>query len=1050
VSGQVFSQQARTLEPARAKRKVPEGLNFAHGLFRQRKFDMAADEYRRFLASGPVPQDAADAQFGLANALLFQARYKEAKQAFDDFLHRTPNDPRVRTAWYRSGELAYMLGDLPAARKALDVFVREASGHPNLETAWAYLGDVCLGLEDFPASRTAYQRSLADFPTGQLANRSRYGLARALADLGEIDLAIKVLTELVAQGNSEWIDKALLQLGKTQFSSGRYAAAVASLESLDQMAPRSASRAEGHLVRSEALTRLDRSDEAEKLLEALVDEGSDSVAPRAALALGTLELARGHADRALETLNVAKKHFPQSPLVPAFLFRSAEALARQGRASEANKMFLKVVESYPQDPWADDALARAAQLALDAGNHASALSLSRSFPDRFPQSKFTAEVRLVEARALLAGGQAREAVERLESLIGQPQSLGAGQTPAPTPLAAASIARARYALALAYLATGRTEQADTILASLAGSSQEPVSADAQFLIGQEAVERGRFADAIGPLGRYVSANPSGQVADSALAHLATAELGLLHPDQARKYLEQLAVRFPHSKALPPTRLRVAEAALAACQPERAAEQFQLLLRTESDKTIATASSAKPAVAPLDTAVLARARLGLGRAFWRLGEPGKAATLFAEYLSSAGGGPDTLAVALEHAGALAAAGSKTDSLASYAHVIEHYPGTRESLQAELARARLLARSEKPQEASRILNDLLSSKQKRLGLESLGEKLEDILAERGWALVDAGKMAEADAVFGELMRTYPHSPRAVDARFNLAESSSEAGNHPEVVRLLAPIAVTAKQRASSTNERLMPLILYRLGRSQVEIGDWTAAGMTLDRLIKEYPESSRIRETRFLRAEAALRQGHAEQAEPMFAALAAEPASPADPDGLDRVIRGRYVQSLVGMKRWADALARADALKAELPAGDPTIADLDFARGRAFLGLARPDDARSALQAVIDARQAGELAAQAHLLRGETYFHEDRLREALTEFLKVDMLYHAPRWQAAALLEAGKVYERLSQWSDAAETYEGLRTRFPDDPLAPEAKVRLITVRERETRRGNSAG
>ena len=158
----------------------------------------------------------------------------------------------------------------------------------------------------------------------------------------------------------------------------------------------------------------------------------------------------------------------------------------------------------------------------------------------------------------------------------------------------------------------------------------------------------------------------------------------------------------------------------------------------------------------------------------------------------------------------------------------------------------------------------------------------------------------------------------------------------------------------------------------------------------------------------------------------------------------------MKRWQDALSQAEALKVELPADDPTVADLDFARGRALLGLARPEDARNAFQAVINARKGGVLAAQAHLLRGETYFHEDRFREALTEFLKVDILYDAPRWQAAALLEAGKVYERLAQWGDAAETYERLRSRFPDDPHIPEANTRLITVRKRESARGSSAG
>src|SRR6185312_10744863 len=106
-----------------------------------------------------------------------------------------------------------------------------------------------------------------------------------------------------------------------------------------------------------------------------------------------------------------------------------------------------------------------------------------------------------------------------------------------------------------------------------------------------------------------------------------------------------------------------------------------------------------------------------------------------------------------------------------------------------------------------------------------------------------------------------------------------------------------------------------------------------------------------------------------------------------------------------------------------------------------EARAAYQAVIDARKAGDLAARAQLMRGETYFHQKNYHEALREFLKVDILYDAPQWQASALLEAGKVYERLAQWPDAAETYERLRAKFPEDPNAAEAKPLLEAVKRR---------
>src|SRR5690606_39163156 len=142
---------------------------------------------------------------------------------------------------------------------------------------------------------------------------------------------------------------------------------------------------------------------------------------------------------------------------------------------------------------------------------------------------------------------------------------------------------------------------------------------------------------------------------------------------------------------------------------------------------------------------------------------------------------------------------------------------------------------------------------------------------------------------------------------------------------------------------------------------------------------------------------------------------------------------------------DALKADLP-DFPQMAELDYARGRALQSQAPPDfeAARDAYQAVIDARKGGELAAMAQFMRGEAYFHEKKLDEALREFLKVDLLPafdDAPRWQALALLEAGKVYEQLDRWADAAEIYERLRSRFPDEPASAEAGQRLAIARRR---------
>ena len=378
---------------------------------------------------------------------------------------------------------------------------------------------------------------------------------------------------------------------------------------------------------------------------------------------------------------------------------------------------------------------------------------------------------------------------------------------------------------------------------------------------------------------------------------------------------------------------------------------------------------------------------------------------------------------------------------------------QAAQAALARARLLSKAGRHGEAGGEFERLISDQHARESLQKAGVKPDALLAEWGWSLIDADKPAEADRVFGRLLAEHPDSSFAADARFNLAESANLKQNYSEVVRLLTPLATVktegksaggAEQDRAKTNavprvpsdssRRLLPAVLYRLGRTQVELKDWTAAIKVLDRLLTDFPGNSYRREARYLRAESALQAGDGAGALSGFSALLAEAPEATDPTGWSSTIRMKRIQSWIAMKNWKEALEGAQAMKTDLTGGDPTLADVDFAAGQALVGLARLEEARAAFQRVIDSSGKGDLAARALLMRGEAYFHQEKLHEALRDFLKVDILYNAPRWQAAALLEAGKVYERLDQWADAAETYGGLLARFPKEAPASEAKPR----------------
>ncbi len=261
---------------------------------------------------------------------------------------------------------------------------------------------------------------------------------------------------------------------------------------------------------------------------------------------------------------------------------------------------------------------------------------------------------------------------------------GAKKAAAPA-LAPALAAAARYDLALAYRAMGRGAEADAILATLAKSQAGPITAAAQFLIGQSHLDAGRYAEAVAPLEGYLAANPRGDVAEFAMAHLVTARLALGQSDGAWQMLVRLAQDFPQSKSLPPTRLRAAEAALRAHQAERAVEQFKLVAGNPKRAPGGDPSSALKSVDATARGLQARAYRGLGRALAELGRSAEAASAFGEALELAPEDPTAPEVALAQ-GRVLEDGHQTDAaLKAYARIPDRYASSSTAALARLARA-----------------------------------------------------------------------------------------------------------------------------------------------------------------------------------------------------------------------------------------------------------------------------------------------------------------------------------------------------------------------------
>jgi tetratricopeptide (TPR) repeat protein len=132
-------------------------------------------------------------------------------------------------------------------------------------------------------------------------------------------------------------------------------------------------------------------------------------------------------------------------------------------------------------------------------------------------------------------------------------------------------------------------------------------------------------------------------------------------------------------------------------------------------------------------------------------------------------------------------------------------------------------------------------------------------------------------------------------------------------------------------------------------------------------------------------------------------------------------------------------------------VDYLLGRAAAASADFEAARRYYNKAVRSSTGGktETAAMAQWMIGETYFHQENFEAALREYLRVEILYSYPRWQAAAVLQAGKCEEALGRNKEAAELYARLIKAFPNTEFTDEAAKRLREVESATAGAGKAA-
>jgi cellulose synthase operon protein C len=1011
-----------------------DDYNLAVQLYRQNRWPLAAESFRKFLSDHPDHERTPFARLYLGLTLVNQADYKGARDVLRWFVKDYPQNQNLPQAMYRVAECSYLLNDLPAAKAELQAYLKAHPDDGLADRAWPYLGDVLLRLNEPEAAATAFARAVDQFPQGPLIDDAQFGWAKSLEAQKKYAEALSRFEKL-ANGDGPRAAEALFQVGNRKFDAGEFADAAAAYRQLPQRFPQHALLGDANLNAGFALYRL--GEYAEAAGEFTAAAKSPQRAVTATYWRGLCLKSQGEFAAAIDLLKDLETQTQEPAQLEAILFQRGLCERSANRLEDAQQTLLAVADRFGKGEFADDALHFAAEMAIDAGQLMAAQERLDRFATEHPRSGLRMYHELLSGRLDL-GRAAAELADGATAAEVEPRYRSAAEK-FDRVLKDSTLDRtrwqARYYAALTRQLTGQHEQALELLKGLTAAVRtQPEAAefaDALVLEADSQMQAGQAQAALKSAQDYVTDFPQGRQAARALSLAALAGMAAGDEPAALAALDRLEKEFPKQSLTISTLLRLQEQAEKQLRWPQAAGFAQRLLK---------------AAGGTDQEVFARR--GLGWAQFQQKQFAEAAITFGELAQKFPEHRLAPEAAYYRAESLREAGDVEAALRAFVAAFESgrpqppaAAGTEREppllfvFRSGLQAARIQRQQQQVDAADESYAALLAAFPQPEGLDRLLDE---------WALLnyEAERFDRADEIFRRIVAETPDSELADNAALSLAESDLIAGRLDAARQAFAQLRVSPQSDVQVQERSLFQLIVLALEQRR-----WSEIPSLAEDFQKSFPESLSRRYAEYAAVEATLAPVDL-KSDALTRQLAA----------LDKMLENPPLEAAWAPRLWVlkaetlNRLKQYDALSAtvadfeqRLP-GSKLAYQLYEVQGRALKQQAKFPEARKALEQAIATPEAfrTETAAKAQLLIAETYFLEENWQQAFLAYQKVYASYAYPEWQAAALLQSGKCDEQLGQWKEAAATYGQLLTEFPESPYVEEAKRRQQQARQRAGR------
>jgi len=990
---------ACTLAFAPVQGEADDQYNFIVGLAERGRNDMVVKEAARFLEDYPRHAKVPLARYRLATAYFDLSKFGESRQHLSQLRGDEDFEFAAEVA-FRLGQCELERDEHAAAAKAFEAVVQMGAGY--LRTPATFLlGESRFRADDFEGAETLYDRVLRSEDAGDYAPDAAHGLAWCAWRRGNHDQAVLRCRRFL----EGWPDdprsgEMHFLTGESQLESGRAAEALASYELVPagpfhDSALRGAGFAcaalENHAAAAARFGQLLAAyPDSRYADEARLHQGIHLLkAEQPAEALVALKSARGaearywraraHAqagasDKALAELDRALREEPSDELAQRIRVARGDALFDLGRTDEA-------AEAY-EGAGSDYAMHAAAVARLNDGDAQEAVRLARQIVDPARNSSLRVEAQLTLGEALFALGEYEPAEAAFRVVSEEDPDEGRR-------------IRALSRLGWCKYLAGDANAAARRFAALVERHPESSEArEALFMQARASEAGGDEEGARTTYAKFIDRFDDGEQRSEALLRLAR-----LEGDGGMNRFRQLVDEAGDSPFAAQAHYELGERYAAARELDAARRHYAAVGKNFPED-----------------ALVPTANYGLAWCHYSGGDHARAATLLRALAADRRADAELVMASLELlVWAERKAGNPAGATSAWKLFTKLCTDEPRRFKAAKAAAGAISEGGDPKGADKLYAKLLETTQD--ASVAVG-----ICIERAYLALDAEKLDAAETQVRTAYKYVPEDAPLAEAFFFIGEARFELGEDERAAELYAIAAMAAEPSVAQR-------ALYKGGFANLRRGSYDPAVRCFSQLVSEHPNSELFGESLFLTGETHYRAGRYGQAVQWLLRVRKEATGhEVTPKALFRLGLAQGKR-----ERWSEASEVLAELVRRFP-DFPNGVEAELWRGRALAKQEKRRGARQAFAKVIE-NDRGVLAAQARIELGRIALAEGDREAALSEFLRVAVLYAHEEEVAEALFLAGQVLEAQNEREGAIAQYREAVTKYPEAQYAQSAKERL---------------